>query len=201
MSRIAHVVRRSNYLVTINCNVSFRKEMIDPEFSRRYRATMEYIGRELEFKVEELGMQIRHADYQNVDVKVLSWDFKLERGEKRKFLHLHGVLKLDNYCRIDEKKLQAWVSQILVRRGIRKLGGAMGVISSFRYFKDGEAIRKAYIGKGEKQRSLSPPPGKKTIDMYTHEELRKEATKRQLPGRSRASKAKLWSMLDPILNK
>lgn len=199
MSKIADVVRRSNYMVTLNCNISYRQELIDPEFSRKYRRVMEYIARELEYKVEEREFQVRHKDHEDVDVSVRSWTFKLERGEKRKFLHVHGVLKFDNYVRVDETKLQAWVQSVLVRRGIREEHGPKGVITSFRYFKDGAEIRKAYVGK---QRSLSPDRSKTlTIDAFTFEDLRKRAQSLQLPNRGRKSKAQLWAMLEPHINK
>lgn len=195
---VKEALRRSQYMWTLNCNVSYREELVDEEFSRKYRRTMEQICREMEFKLEEADFQQRKPKYKDVEVSVVSFEYNLERGEKNRALHAHGIVKFDNWCRPDETRLQSWIKSTLVRKGIRDPNRPHGVITSFHWFKDEAAVAKAYVRKNAAP-NLEPDRSKLTIDHYSADDLRRLAKKHQIPGRWKAKKQELWDALQPYI--
>lgn len=197
---VKDALRRSQYMWTLNCNVSYREEVAIPEFSKRYRKVLDGICREMEFKLEEEEFQQRHAEFREKDVGVVSFEYHMERGDKNRQLHAHGIVRFDGYVRVDETRLQTWIKSVLVRRKIRNPNRPHGVVTSFRYYKDAAAVRKAYVRKDQKK-SLEPDRSHLSMADFTVDELRDLAKEHQIPGRWKAKKHELWSALQPYLKK
>lgn len=195
---VAAALRESNYHFIIHPNIGYRRELLDPAFSARFRSVMRDILNELEFLLDTPEFQRRKERWAHVDVFVKSYSFNLERGANNKRLHADGVLKLSNFCWVNTKAVEEYVKSELIRTGIRDPSLPHGVQVKFNYFRDSMAVQLAY---SKKQQDLRPSTEGVEAGMFTKAQLNKIAAENGVRGRSTMDKAQLWEAVKKYVDK
>ena len=107
-------VNKSNFLITVNPNVSYK--LLDLEkrvaLTRHLRAVMAQIGEKLKSRefLKSFSSQSRPGKQFGTDgAEVTKYDFTLEQGLKRGFIHSHAICLVNKKVHINTKAANEWL--------------------------------------------------------------------------------------------
>lgn len=133
--KVKATTQNSNFMITFNPNVSHRA-LNTPEKKAGFVRGLLALGRNIKLNLENKLLLKEFSDHPLTNVKLSYWDFEVEQGETRGFLHVHAVVKFTGYCQINVPALKKFandfMSSVVQKFGIQEKAGGMLNIKAFR---------------------------------------------------------------------
>lgn len=139
--RVKATQQNSNFFLTYNPNVSYKYFKTTAErvkFSKKLIALFRNVG-------FNLGNKKFLKEFSNIDTrttKLDSYNFKIEIGEKRGFIHVHAIVLFNGYAQLNIQRMKSFMDGFLSTAD-KKIRGAL----SYKLYHDPTKIMERYINK------------------------------------------------------
>lgn len=138
------ISRASNFILTVNPNISYRSLIINEERKRVVLSGLQELGNELEYFFEN-GSNWNMVSIEKKDINLINYQYSIEQGKLKGFVHLHGLIQFDDRVIMDLPKLKKFVTSYLKQTGV--VLDNRNIIVQLKYYKDTTAIVKKYLEK------------------------------------------------------
>jgi hypothetical protein len=147
-----HMDNKSNFLITMNTNISYKD--LDQEgrinLYRRTEAVMTEFGEKC--KSGEFLKKFGVTNHGPMKAEVTKFDFSIEIGNQKGFMHAHSILCVEEKCHINISAAQKFVHDAYVDIHGPNVKGAY---LNIRPFRDTQSVINAYLQKQQNQPQMA----------------------------------------------